>query len=189
MIVTYLRSSSYGAHEMCPMRFFIEYNLGWQQPSGKKAEKGTIVHKVLEIIGNIQICIQDGKKQFTDDVVGRVRVNSYDINKITKKVYDYYVKYSIHKWSDGADYRECERWIDKALTYEDGMFDPRNNIIEAVEKRFDFEIIEPWAMYDYEIKGKENLKGFLSLKGTIDQIQRVDEKTLEIVDWKTRRRS
>lgn len=184
MIVTYLRSSSYGAHEMCPMSYFIEYNLGWRGPSGKKAEKGTIVHKVLEIIGNIKLTTQNGKKQFTDDIVGRVRVNSYDLDKITRKVYDHYVKYSVHEW-EPKDFRECNRWVEKALTYNDGAFDPRNNNIEAVEKRFDIEITEPWAVYDYKREDQEPLKGFLALKGTIDQIVRVNDKTLEIVDWKT----
>lgn len=186
MIITYLRSSSYGAHSMCPMRYFLEYNLGWSQPSGKKAEKGTIVHKVLEIIGNIKLTEQNGKKQFTDDIIGRVRISNYSIEKMTEKVYNFYVSHSIHKWTP-ADLRECNKWIDKALTYEGGRFDPRNVTIEAVEKRFDIEILKPWAMYEYEIDEKK-ISGFLALKGTIDQIVRIDDETLEIVDWKTGRR-
>ena len=30
---------------MCPMQYFIEYNLGHRSPSNKKADKGTIVKK------------------------------------------------------------------------------------------------------------------------------------------------
>ena len=59
MIITYLRSSSYGCHDMCPMKYFLEYNLGWRGPSNIKAEKGTVVHKVLEILAIIKLKQQE----------------------------------------------------------------------------------------------------------------------------------
>jgi hypothetical protein len=36
--------------------------LGWRGPSNKKADKGTIVHKVLEILAVIKQGLQDNKK-------------------------------------------------------------------------------------------------------------------------------
>lgn len=39
---------------MCEQQFFIEYVLGWRGPSNQKADKGTIVHKVLEILAIIK---------------------------------------------------------------------------------------------------------------------------------------
>ncbi len=36
MIITYLRSSSYGTHSMCEQQYFIEYVLGLKSPSNKK---------------------------------------------------------------------------------------------------------------------------------------------------------
>ena len=53
IIVTYFRSSSYNTHSMCEQQYFLEYVLGYRGPSGQKADKGTIVHKVLEILAVI----------------------------------------------------------------------------------------------------------------------------------------
>jgi len=180
MIITYLRSSSYGQHEMCNMAYYIEYGLGWRQPSNKAAERGTIVHKLLEVLGHIKLAEQNGVKQFQDDIVGRVRLSNYDIIKMTEKIYDYYASHSPNEW-EAKDLKECHRLTNIAITYKDGAFDPRNNDIEAVEKKFDIDIQQPWAVYNYD----NGLKGFLSLKGTIDQIVRINNNTLEIVDWKT----
>ena len=54
IIVTYFRSSSYNTHSMCEQQYFLEYVLGYRGPSGQKADKGTIVHKVLEILAVIK---------------------------------------------------------------------------------------------------------------------------------------
>ena len=54
MIITYLRSSSYGTHSMCPQQYMMEYILGIRSPSNQKADKGTIVHKVMEILAYIK---------------------------------------------------------------------------------------------------------------------------------------
>jgi hypothetical protein len=67
------------------------------------------------------------------------------------------------------------------------MFDPRNRDIVQSEQRFDIEIKKEWSKYDYEING-EKLKGHLAIKGTIDLITKVNDSTLEIIDWKTGRR-
>ena len=47
--IVYFRSSSFNCHRMCPMQYYMEYGLGWRGLSGKKADKGTIVHKILEL--------------------------------------------------------------------------------------------------------------------------------------------
>ena len=48
MLVTYIRSSSYNNFEYCQMQYFMTYVLGHQTVSGKKAQLGTVVHKVME---------------------------------------------------------------------------------------------------------------------------------------------
>jgi len=187
MIITYLRSSSYGSHEMCPMKYFLEYNLGWKGPSNIKAEKGTIVHKVLEILGEIKLQQQLGADTFEDDVVGTVDVSDYDVDDLIGKCYDYYVHYSIHKWKP-IDRKHCFQWTYKALEYRDGEFDPRNSEMVKAEQAFDFEVNKPWAMYEYELPNGDTVEGFLALKGTIDQISKIDDETYQILDWKTGRR-
>ena len=188
MIVTYIRSSSYGCHEMCEMSYYLTYQLGWSGPSGLAAEKGTIVHKVLEILANLKLDLQNGKKTFTDDIAGRVNVMTYDVDRLTEKCYEYYKSHSVNKWAKtGLDLKHCKKWVHIALDYEDGKYNPMNAEIVMPEQSFDFEIQEPWAMYDYEVDG-EPVQGFLSLKGTIDQISKIDDNTYQILDWKTGKR-
>lgn len=187
MIITYFRSSSYNTHCMCEQQYFIEYVLGWRGPSGQKADKGTIVHKVLEILAVIQKAYQDNLNTITDDIIGNISVTTYNLDTIIQQVYDHYSKTnSHHKWSN-KDFKDCKEWIYKAINFNNGMFDPRNRYILYPEKHFDFEIKKPWAKYEFDTdNGKIN--GFLSLKGTIDLLTCVNENTIEIIDWKTGRR-
>lgn len=172
---------------MCPQQYFCEYVLGWRGKGGIKADKGTIVHKALEILALAQKAKQEGKKSFTDDVVGRVYVSRCDVDKIVDKVYTYYSEaFSYHDWKP-LDLKHCRKWTWKALELNDGMFDPRKRQIVDVEPHFDFEIDEPWSSYKYEVAGEE-IEGKLSMKGTIDLITKVSENFYEIVDWKTGKR-
>ena len=50
MIVTYIRSSSYNNYDFCQMQYFLTYVLGHRSDSNKKADMGTMVHKVMEIL-------------------------------------------------------------------------------------------------------------------------------------------
>ena len=115
MIITYFRSSSYNAHNMCPQQYFIEYNLGWRGLSGQKADKGTIVHKVLEILAFIKMYQQDNREIYEDDIAGSINVNNYDLSSIKSIVYNYYVDNTPHhKWSP-KDERDCSNWVIRPL--------------------------------------------------------------------------
>lgn len=168
---------------MCEQQYFFEYVLGWRGPSNKKADKGTIVHKVLEILAIIKKGQQENIDRVDDDIVKNIDVNNYDIDKIYNKVYSYYTSsFSHHDWLE-TDRKDCRNWIYKALSYNDGMFDPRNRDIIMPEQRFDISIDKNWAKFKYA-----GMEGNLALKGTIDLITQVSEDTLEIIDWKTGRR-
>jgi len=186
-IITYLRSSSYGCHDMCPMKYYLEYNLGHKGPPNIKAEKGTIVHKVLEVLADVKLHGQNGRKRFDDEIAGRINLANYDIDKIVDKCYDYYSSHSVNTWKP-LDRKHCRAWTYKALEYNKGEHDPRNSDIVKAEQAFDIEITKPWAMYDYELPDGERLKGFLSIKGTIDQVSRINKNTYQILDWKTGKR-
>lgn len=187
MIITYLRSSSYGTHSMCEHQYFLEYVLGYRSPSNKKADKGTIVHKVLEILAYVKLNLQNNNDTFVDDVVGEVHVEQYNLNTIIEKVYKYYTsRFTHHAW-EIKDYKDCHTWVHKALSYNNGMFDPRNRNILQPEQHFDIEIKKPWSSYKYDTP-EGVLEGNLAIKGTIDLITKVDDQTIEIIDWKTGRR-
>ena len=188
MITTYFRSSSYNCHSMCPMQYYLEYVLGWRGPSGKKADKGTIVHKVLEILAVIKKADQDQEVEIYDDVVGNINIYNYDLDTLIKLVYDHYTKKTeYHAWTE-KDYKDCYNWTFKALDFNDGMFDPRKRTILMPEQHFDFEIKKPWSKYSYRLPDNTMLKGNLGLKGTIDLITLVNKSTIEIIDWKTGKR-
>lgn len=172
---------------MCPMQYFIEYNLGIRSPSNKKADKGTIVHKVLEILAYIKLCDQNKEKVYKDDILGDIDIKKYNLDHITEKVYDYYTSlFKHHEW-DIKDYKDCRLWVNKAITDHNATFDPRNRNILQPEQHFDIAIDKPWANYRYNINN-EILEGQLAIKGTIDLITGIDDNTIEIIDWKTGRR-
>jgi hypothetical protein len=172
---------------MCEQQYFFEYVLGWRGPSNKKADKGTIVHKVLEILAVIQQGVQNDEKTVEDDILGNINVNKYNLNTIIEKVYNYYSKqFSHHTW-EIKDYKDCHSWVYKAISHNGGMFDPRNRIIVCPEQKFDIEIKKPWSKYSFKLKD-ETISGNLAIKGTIDLITKIDDNTYEIVDWKTGRR-
>lgn len=172
---------------MCEQQYFFEYVLGWRGPSNQKADKGTIVHKVLEILACIKQANQKSQNIIVDDILNEINVKKYDLDSIIEQVYKYYTsKFSHHKWSE-KDYKDCYNWTYKAINYANGMFDPRNRDIVCPEQHFDIVIDKPWAAYKYDTSNGI-IEGTLAIKGTIDLITRIDDKTLEIVDWKTGRR-
>lgn len=172
---------------MCEQQYFLEYVLGWRGPSNQKADKGTICHKVLELLAIIKQNQQNSESTFNDDIVGLVDTDNYSLDDLIEKTYLYYTQqFSHHKWSD-KDFSDCKSWVYKAINYNNGMFDPRNRNILCPEQHFDLVIDKPWSKYKYETDDGI-LEGNLGLKGTIDLITKVDENTLEIVDWKTGKR-
>jgi hypothetical protein len=193
MIITYLRSSSYGTHSMCEQQYFIEYVLGLRSPSNKKADKGTIVHKVLEILALMKYGEQNSLSSVDDDILGNIDLklnrmhDAIFVHSIIDRVYDYYTsQFTHHEWMD-IDKKDCVKWVSQALTHNNRMFDPRHRIIVKPEQQFDITINKDWAKYSFKTKDGE-LNGNLAIKGTIDLITEVNENTLEIIDWKTGKR-
>lgn len=161
--------------------------MGWRGPSGQKADKGTIVHKVLEILAFIKQGKQDSQSDITDDIAGQINIDKYDLDHIINVVYDYYAaNNNHHQWKD-KDKKDCRDWVYKALSFNDGMFDPRNRTIVSPELHFDIEIDKPWAKYSYDTPNGK-IEGNLAIKGTVDLVTKLDDNFFEIIDWKTGRR-
>jgi len=172
---------------MCPQQYMLEYVLGIRSPSNKKADKGTICHKVLEILAGIKLMEQNREKYFQDDILGQINIKNYNLDQIIKDIYSYYSgQFKHHIW-ENKDLKDCHKWVYKAIEEYNGAFDPRNRNIVQPEQHFDIVIEKPWAKYSYETK-EGLLEGYLAIKGTIDLITKVDDNTYEIVDWKTGRR-
>lgn len=196
MIVTYIRSSSYNNYAYCQMQYFITYVLGYQPESGKKAELGTIVHKVMECLAKLKKDMQDNPKKtkltIQDDAIGKIQIKLNElfskslVDNLTEQSFSFYTNNSNHNFSK-TDFLGCKQLVWNTLDYNEGQFDPRNRNIIAAEPHFDIPIEEDWAHYEYIING-EKIKGQLAIKGTIDLVTQVDNNTIEAIDWKTGRR-
>lgn len=233
MIIVYLRSSSFNAWDFCQQQYFIQYVLGYQQPPNIKTEKGTIVHKVMEVLANIKLELQKDQnathfrdeqigdfffnkdallepteltsEQVTEINAGRVNKKTYVIpcfltdghirygvglvNDVFKRAYDYYShdEKTSNIWKP-ADRRDCENFVWMVLDYKNGLYDPRRKDIFDAEHKFEIDINEPWAKYSYIMSDGSEISGNLAIKGTVDLVLRIDDDTLEIVDWKTGQR-
>ncbi len=196
MLVTYIRSSSYNNYSYCQMQYFITYVLGHQPDSGKKAELGTIVHKVMETLAKLKKYQQDNPKKtkliITDEAVGEINIKKADlftddcVKDIIQKSFNFYTSDSKHNFTKG-DNESCADLVWNTLSYNDGQFDPRYRNIVAAEPHFDIPIDEDWAHFDYKV-GDKTIKGQLAIKGTIDLVTESSEGIIEVIDWKTGRR-
>ena len=196
MLVTYIRSSSYNNYAYCQMQYFITYVLGHQPDSGKKAELGTIVHKVMETLAQLKKYQQDNPKKLTlsieDDALKTVSIKKNElltstlVDKLLSRSFDFYTGSSKHTFTKG-DRDLCLKLVWDTLKYNDGQFDPRLRKIVAAEPHFDIPIDEDWAFYEYEVNGQK-VKGQLAIKGTIDLVTETEEGIIEVIDWKTGRR-
>lgn len=190
MIITYIRSSSYAQHSMCPHSYFLSYVLGERTPSGKKATKGNVTHKALEMLARVKKAQQEGQQfAYEDEQLGVIPFDRATPEWCSKLAFDYYVKDCDHHSWCKRDMTDCVVWTQKALDINKGMFDPRNHNIVEAEQKFDFVIDKPWADYRYDLGDGEIVEGKLGLKGTMDLVVHDRPGLVEIIDWKTGKRT
>ena len=150
---------------------------------------GTITHKVMQILGDKKLAILNSKKFVNDEELGKkLSLKDCDnIKLINDMAFDYYSSNFPEVNITEADRRTCNRWAEKAVAYNDGILDPRNQNVFATELFFDFEIKKPWAKYSYDLGGKK-VEGYLAIKGTVDLIVEQSDGYYEIIDYKTGKR-
>jgi hypothetical protein len=181
-----MRSSSFNAYSMCPMRYFIDFNLLRPGVSGFSADKGTAYHKIMEIIAICKKNHTAGKKTYVDEICGKLKTIDYDLNEIINKVFEYYSKLMPHHNWTNKELKEITGWIKKAQEYDNGKWYPANLDIVDTEVKFDFEIFKEWALANFNVCGND-YNGFLRLKGSIDLVIKIDEQTYMGLDHKTGR--
>jgi len=177
------------------MKYLGEYALGWYGKGNLAADKGTTVHKFMEILAIWQQTLQNGEQYFSDEILGQcfhdgstntlnIDNTLYEYEDIFKVIYDHYSTHSVHTWTK-KEYRECWKWCNMALEFNDGQFNPFNQNIVEPECHFDISLDKfDWACYNYTVD-EEEISGFFRLRGTIDLIIERDENTYEIIDYKT----
>lgn len=163
---------------------------GWKIPSPqKKADKGSIVHKVLELLASKKLALQEGKPTFGNDEVRKTwDANSFDVEDAIDVAWHHYTQTlpTPFEWTH-LDYKDVRKWTFAAMEFSNGLFNPLNRTIIRPEQYFDFTIREPWAHYRFETPNGEKIEGYLGLKGAIDLTVAVDGSvdTIELIDWKT----
>jgi len=197
MLITYVRSSSYNNYAYCQMQYFITYVLGHQSDSGKKADMGTMVHKVMEVLAGLKKYEQDKPKvkflKVDDDAIGKFKCKKTElhtdelVNTLVDLSIDSYEKKSVHQFSQ-SDRSEINKTAWCFLNHGDGQFDPRKRNIHFPEPHFDIPIEEDWARFKYTLPNGQEIEGQLAIKGTIDLVTKINDNTIEVIDWKTGRR-
>lgn len=175
--ITYLRSSMAGTLDMCELKFLLSYGLGHPEPSNKKTDLGTIVHKVMEVLAKIKLARQQNKRKIDDEIVGKYSTSpkNFDLDFIIDSIFNYYAKAFSHQVWEDSDHKTVIKWVNTAIKDYNGKFDPFNQTIVEPERHFSIQLEDDWARE-------------LILNGTIDLLIKNDESTYEIVDYKTGKR-
>lgn len=196
MITTYFRSSSLNNWKYCQLQYFMTYVLGHYSPSGKKADLGTITHAVFETLAICKKRTQAKKlkkMKVTQEPLGDFSFSEDElytdafVYSVLNKSFDYYKTNCDHNFFTSKDYDFCEKMVWDTLGYNNGQFDPRNRTIVDTEPHFDIPINEPWAKFSFEGPNGP-IEGNLAIKGTIDLITELPDRTIEVIDWKTGQR-
>ncbi len=173
MKIKKISPSSYNSWDGCQHRYFLEQNLKYTFPAGKAADIGTVVHKVLEILALVQLKIQE-----QDNTPLKVKDTEIDIDNYTiTELLHLSMSGFKEGYFDGKDIETMQEYLKRALSFNNGEYDPRNRKILAPEKRVKVEIPEEWA------KNYDGSQFYLS--GIVDLVTEVDENTIEIIDYKT----
>jgi hypothetical protein len=146
--------------------------IGLDDPSGKAALQGNIVHRVFEWMVKLN---KRGKaipeawlieRAWDEFVATRPDLG---LRKVTSR-------------GEAADYRKCRNAVEIVL--DDDYYNPctMRNIIGA-EIRFRIELPgEDWA-----VREGDEIRQF-AIRGFIDLVREIDQDTVEIIDWKTGQR-
>lgn len=181
MIITYVRSSSMGDIDLCEQSFFIKYGLAEKGETGLAAIKGSVFHKVMELFALCKVAVQNKEQAFKDDETGfSFNVDTFSAESSMDLVFDYF-RAEFPKLKP-RDKKECLEWVNKALEYRKGEYNPMNQEIIKPEQFFDFPIEREWA----RIPGTDE---YLRVRGTIDLVSYdLDKRDLVVLDYKTGKR-
>lgn len=175
-----LSASSINTFDSCELKWFLQYTLGYREPSGKAAVLGTICHYVLECIARSKILRQQGVQSMEDEIVGEIK-QTYSIEKWINIIYEHYSKLESHLTFTDKDYREVCLNIEKAQRHP--LFPENHSAIIEPEADFFLPINKAWANYSY-LDGENHDNGAIQLNGFIDLVFRDKSGMLNFVDYK-----
>ena len=173
-----LSPSSINTLDGCEMKWFLQYIVGYREPSGRAAVIGSTCHYILECVAKSKLLRQSKRRQYTNDkVVGRIG-HSYDIDKWVDKAIDHFFAKESHiEWKD-SDRTEVKRNISRARAHK--LFPENHYEIISPEDYFSIRLEQPWAKYQYQ----DGEAGSVHINGIIDLIYRDEAGVLSYIDYK-----
>lgn len=168
MQVNYLRASTIGTYKDCEWKFYLQYILGFPSKAGKKALLGTIAHHILEIFAKAKA---SGHTEYNTS-------KRTDIRYICRICWERYTK-------ENPEFEYTDE--DKIFVYNQVMsvvnsvYDPLKLEILRTEHQFEIDMVWPGFQIEKD--------SYMKLRGTIDLITKIDDETIEIVDYKTGQRT
>lgn len=165
MQVKGLSASGFDCYTSCNWKWYLQYILGFEDVSSAAALQGTLIHKVLEILSRAVVVKHDrNSKIFDPSYLWDICFNHY-----------YNSEPYIAELIEPAKLKKICQGFHELLR---SPYTPiRDNTISA-EAKFDIELREP----DFKIKGTNS---FLRLRGRIDRVDKIDDKSIEVVDYKS----
>src|ERR1700744_2485146 len=64
LVVPYIRSSAMASIDLCEHSYFLSYGLAERSGTNLNAAKGTVCHKIMELLAQCKLFFQQEKEQF-----------------------------------------------------------------------------------------------------------------------------
>lgn len=164
-------ASAYDTYKLCEFKWYLSYPLGFVGESGPAALLGTIGHKVLEVLSTASIVKHDKNSKIWDPVyLWNTSFNHY-----------YNLEPNSAEQIPEDKIRKVSRGIINLLNSE---YTPiRDNTISS-EAQFYIPIEEPGFELPKEFI-KPGRPKYFTIRGRIDRVDKIDDETVEIIDYKT----
>jgi hypothetical protein len=178
MNISKLSASSYKKWSACQQAYFIENILNYRFEAGKAANLGTITHSVLEILAKAKLAKQNNETIISTEI-DKLFIDNLNIDNITEQVYNLYSNKEELKhlnWTN-SDFKTIKKYVNKAISHNDGYFNPLNRKVISSEQYISLPIKESWAVLPDQT--------FFKITGFIDLITECNNNCLEITDYKS----
>jgi len=169
MRIATVSASSYKCYEWCEWKWYLTYCLGFRDESGPAAILGNIVHKYLETLSMCAIESKEtGHNCFPDEQ------HLWDL------CYNYYSKQSplVVEQITNSKLKSVIKGLHELCN---GQYSPYSDKTISAEQRFKVEVKHPIFLLDY----KNEEPKYITLNGFIDRVEKLDDETIEIIDYKT----
>lgn len=168
MKIKKISPSAYNTYDQCEWKYFLQSVCYFRDESGSAATMGHIVHKILEILSQLKILKHDPKSKF------------WNFEYLWTTVYNRYQK------ERPAICQQIKE--DKLKKICSGLYNLLHSNLSpttcdtiATEKYFTVPLERPSFIIDPEAEKPE----YFSVSGIIDRIDKIDEESIMIFDYKT----